>query len=466
MGGDAKSVQHKVVHPMYVSYSSIPTSTANTTMKSTKLLTNPFNLDVTTTNTTLTSAATCNLNNSINNHNKHSNRNTNNNNNCSENNNNQKLMLKTTIGTSNRFQQFFTKLDPNLTDDSSDLSKFGNDQSNLMTFNRMQNNNIDHSKNFRSIDDNYGGKMSHATHSINIHGTNKKINGVVYRKANRNSQKNSLNDSFNNFCNKSINPKRNSFTSTRYEQIYSNGAAGIYRPYSVRYSDSDDTRSSSIDYNFNYAKFRSPASLTSSNQQQLQQQLQQQAHRDSSTTSTLATDSSSNVHASPFAPLKQQHHNRSSQPHKHQLLNFSNVHNHPNCRCSIQSCCPYADDGCGNTIISGFDKIESNQMHNNINGNDIVGVHERKCGKCVMPVSSRQSYNRRDLHATPSNYKQKVTIKDTLPEYHEIDFMYGLKRTLSQDRLFNQRHVSSGNRYSNRKRPKSYCSNFDYPTQL
>lgn len=48
MGGDAKSVQHTVVHPMYVSYSSIPSSTANSTIKSTKLLTKPF-VDVTAT---------------------------------------------------------------------------------------------------------------------------------------------------------------------------------------------------------------------------------------------------------------------------------------------------------------------------------------------------------------------------------------------------------------------------------
>lgn len=59
MGGDAKSVQHTVVHPMYVSYTSIPTSTANTTMNSTKLLTKPY-LDVTSTATTTTATNTNN----------------------------------------------------------------------------------------------------------------------------------------------------------------------------------------------------------------------------------------------------------------------------------------------------------------------------------------------------------------------------------------------------------------------
>lgn len=65
MGGDAKSVQHTVVHPMYVSYTSIPTSTANTTMKSTKLLTKPYN-DV-------TNCSTANHNNNINNNNNNNN---------------------------------------------------------------------------------------------------------------------------------------------------------------------------------------------------------------------------------------------------------------------------------------------------------------------------------------------------------------------------------------------------------
>lgn len=42
MGGDAKSPQHTSVHPMYVSYSSIPTS-ASTTMTSNKLINNNQN---------------------------------------------------------------------------------------------------------------------------------------------------------------------------------------------------------------------------------------------------------------------------------------------------------------------------------------------------------------------------------------------------------------------------------------
>lgn len=58
MGGDAKSVQHTVVHPMYVSYSSIPTSTANTTLKSKAPLTKQF-VNVTTNPTaTMNSKAT------------------------------------------------------------------------------------------------------------------------------------------------------------------------------------------------------------------------------------------------------------------------------------------------------------------------------------------------------------------------------------------------------------------------
>lgn len=80
MGGDAKSVQHTVVHPMYVSYTSIPTSTANTTMKSTKLLTKPYN-DVTNCSTTAnTTKATTILNFS---HNNNTNKNNNLINNCS-----------------------------------------------------------------------------------------------------------------------------------------------------------------------------------------------------------------------------------------------------------------------------------------------------------------------------------------------------------------------------------------------
>jgi len=38
MNGDAKSPQHTVVHPMYVSYTSIPTTSASATMQSNKHL--------------------------------------------------------------------------------------------------------------------------------------------------------------------------------------------------------------------------------------------------------------------------------------------------------------------------------------------------------------------------------------------------------------------------------------------
>lgn len=82
MGGDAKNVQHTIVHPMYVSYTSIPTSTANTTMKSTKLLTKPYN-DVTNCNSSGNSTKSATILNFSNHNNVINNNNSNNNNNCS-----------------------------------------------------------------------------------------------------------------------------------------------------------------------------------------------------------------------------------------------------------------------------------------------------------------------------------------------------------------------------------------------
>lgn len=184
-----------------------------------------------------------------------------------------------------------------------------------------------------------------------------------------------------------------------------------YAPRSIRYPDSDDTRSSSIDYNFNYVKFRSPLSAASKATQ----------YRDSSTTSTLATDCSLFARSSP----------KYNDDDKKQSFVMPKVHNHPNCQCSIHNCCPFA---------SRFE--QTNPTHH--------GVYERKY------FASRFPYRRRDL-----NYEHK--IHDSPPEYDQIDDFL-MKRTFSHDRLFSQRRVTT---VRNRTRPKSYCSNVNHcPTQL
>lgn len=366
MGGDAKCVQHKIVLPMYVSYTSIPTSTANTTMKSTKLLTNPY-LDVTT--TTSTNAATCN-NNQIKPFNDHNHQST----------NNRNLTRKPIKSCAN------SETNPNIIDHCNNTKTGERNSTNCrsMSFNPYQNGAM--------ISDEFGdcitkNIMTNPMRSLNtnyVHDTN----GVVYRKSNKLS-----------------------------------GTA--YMPRSIRYSDSDDTRSSSIDYNFNYVKFRSPLNATATKTLQ---------YRDSSTTSTLATDCGSLV-AAP-SPLKHFDDDKKS------TFILPKVHNHPSCKCGIQNCCPFAERFVNPAIQSYA----------------IAGVHDRKC------FTPRYPYKRRDLNMSQLNYDRVLNVQkinDSPPEYDQIDDFL-MKRTFSHDRLFTQRRVTT---VRNRTRPKSYCANH-YPAQL
>lgn len=416
MGGDAKCVQHKIVLPMYVSYTSIPSSTANTTMKSTKLLTKPY-LDVTT--TTTTSDAKCNLNNSINNC-IHSNIN------CNNNTANSMHMSKGTKTTLNN------KLNISETDNS-DTGKHAIDYY-AMSYKQQYHGECD------TNDLNEANLMKSAAHPMRnasaitsspLTGVHKSKNGLVYR-------------------------QHSGAGNGKLSGIGNNA----YRSRSIRHSDSDETRSSSIDYNFNYAKFRSP--LNSSNlllQSQKQQPIlpssggkrgkiptkynqcidscnnthhhHSQAH-DCSTTSTLATEFDSFVRSK----VHHQHHTNDDQ--HHQPIQYPKVHNHPSCRCAIQNCCPFADHIAGAAVATATGPLYS-----------VVALHDKKY---ASPRRREHSYI----------YKAPPT-DDSPPHYDQIDG-YSMKRTLSHDRLYSHRRISA---VRNRTRPKSYCSNVNnYPAQL
>lgn len=378
MGGDAKCVQHKIVLPMYVSYTSIPTSTANTTMKSTKLLTNPY-LDVTTTSS---NAATCNPIKSINDHNQST--------------INRNLIRKSIKSCAN------SEINTNINDHCIGNAKMGErNPSNFqsMSFNPYQNGTISNNE----FSDCTTKKIMTNPMMRSLNTTNhEKPNGIVYRNANK-------------FCGIATGTGIGTGTGT------GNG----YMPRNIRYSDSDDTRSSSIDYNFNYVKFRSPLNAAGKTVQ----------YRDSSTTSTMATECSSFVAPSPLKHF--------DDDKKSSSFILPKVHNHPNCKCGIQNCCPFAERFSLNPAIQSY---------------AIAGVHDRKC---FVP---RYPYRRRDLSTTPLNYDRVVSVdKDSPPDYDQInDFL--MKRTFSHDRLYTQRRVTT---IRNRTRPKSYCSNVNhYPTQL
>lgn len=355
MGGDAKCVQHKIVLPMYVSYTSIPTSTANTTMKSTKLLTNPY-LDVTTNST---SAATCNLDKPINNvHNQTNQKRNSINKTLSE------INQNTCNGDSEKCGTNFYSMSYNPYKSSSTIIDDFTDRTSTTIGKKI---------------------MTNPMRNDHVH---KRNNGIVYRNS---------------------------------SQLCAVTNAGLM-PRSIRYSDSDDTRSSSIDYNFNYVKFRSSLSATGKTVPY---------HRDSSTTSTLATDCGSFVRPSPKSYMD----NDKNQS----LVVLPKVHNHPNCQCSIQNCCPFSVERYENA---------TNQMY---------GMHDRKC------FAPRYPYKRRDLNITTNPINNDHKMNDSPPEYDQIDDFL-MKRTFSHDRLFSKRRVAA---VRSRTRPKSYCSNVNhYPTQL
>lgn len=375
MGGDAKCVQHKIVLPMYVSYTSIPTSTANTTMKSTKLLTNPY-LDVTTTST---SAATYNLDKSINDHNNQSST------------NNRNFINTTTNTNANTNNNTIT---------TGDNTKSMGDKNAMTNFYSMSYNpyvNGSHIDESNGGDRNFTKKiMTNPMRSHNRDHVHKRNNGIACR----NSSK---------VC----------------AVGNSGGGGGGLMPRSIRYPDSDDTRSSSIDYNFNYVKFRSPLN-SGCNMAQTQ-------YRDSSTTSTLATDCSTFVRSSPQKKLTYNLFENDYERKKSLVL--PKVHNHPNCQCAIQNCCPFA--------VERFEADVTRQSYGIYAG----GMHDR---------ASCYPYRR--------HYDQS-RINESPPKYDHIDDFL-MKRTFSHDRLFTQRHngVSAARC---RTRPKSYCSNVNHcPTQL
>lgn len=373
MGGDAKCVQHKIVLPMYVSYTSIPTSTANTTMKSTKLLTNPY-LDVTTTST---SGATYNLDKSINDHN-----------NQSSTNNRNFINTKTNTNAN--------KNNNTITITTGDNAKSMDDKSAMTNFYSMSYNpyvNGSHIDEPNSGDRNFTKKtMTNPIRSHNRDHIHKRNNGIICRKSSK-------------VC----------------AAVGNSRGDGRFMPRSIRYSDSDDTRSSSIDYNFNYVKFRSP--LNSGHN------MAQAQYRDSSTTSTLATDCSTFVRFSPPKKLLFENDNE-----RKKSLKLPKVHNHPNCQCAIQNCCPFAVLQFEADVTRQSYGIYAGDMHN------------------VSRYSYRQHHDQGRINESPPKYD------------HIDDFL--MKRTFSHDRLFSQRHngVSAARC---RTRPKSYCSNVNHcPTQL
>lgn len=361
MGGDAKCVQHKIVLPMYVSYTSIPTSTANTTMKSTKLLTNPY-LDVTTTSTT---AATYNLNKSINDHKQSTNnRNSMHNKNSKPGGTNNTEINMSINGMGGEIGGEKTTAATNLYSMSFNPYKSG-----------ANNDEFDDCTTTKKL-------MTNPMRSLNTAGHVHKRNGVVYR--------------------------------NKPNKLY--GIANGYpNPRAIRYSDSDDTRSSSIDYNFNYVKFRSPLNAAGSsgvNGKLLA------SYRDCSTTTTLATECSDKRHS----------------------LILPKVHNHPNCQCAVQNYCPFAER---------FDKPINQLAIGNF------GLNDRKC------YAPRYPYRRRDSNTNAFDYDAKM--HESPPEYDHIDDFL-MKRTFSHDRLFSQRRITA---VRNSTRPKSYCSNVNHnPTQL
>ncbi|XP_031620686.1 probable serine/threonine-protein kinase drkD isoform X2 [Contarinia nasturtii] len=370
MGGDAKCVQHKIVMPMYVS---IPT------MKSTKLLTNPY-LDVTTTNST--SAATYNLEKkSINDHNQKSTNNRNTINNINK--NNRRCNANSEINTNTNMNATINVNSDNIKTSDHYATNFFS-----MSYNPYKNGTSnEHACN--------GIAKKIMTNPVRSHNTDNikrqyNHNDIVYRNSSKLS---------------SIRPG--------------------CRPRSIRYSDSDDTRSSSIDYNFNYVKFRSPlsANCMASN------------YRDSSTTSTLATECSLFVHPSS---------KHVDEDEKKQSIVLSKVHNHPNCQCGIQNCCPFANE-----------RFDNHLIHHRSHGGT-CSIQDRQY------FVQRYPYRRRDLNTSNAlNYDHK--IHESPPEYDQVDDFL-MKRTFSHDRLFCQRRLLTAR---NRTRPKSYCSNVSYcPTQL
>lgn len=216
-----------------------------------------------------------------------------------------------------------------------------------------------------------------------------------------------------------------------------------------RYTDSDDTRSSLIDYNFNYVKFRSPLNMVGK---------QTVAFRDSSpasqTSHALTFDSNTFARPMPSKCIE-------TGDKRHSLI-LPKVHNHPSCQCSIQNLCPFAVAAAEHTLHPSC-------------GNGFT-MHEQKC------YSPRHPYRRRDATTKATNYALHYggdggsgsggKSYESPPEYDRIDDFL-MKRTHSHDRLFGQRR--GGNATSatataairNSGRPKSYCSNVNhYPVQL
>lgn len=385
MGGDAKCVQHKIVLPMYVSYTSIPTSTANTTMKSTKLLTNPY-LDVTT-----TSVATFNLDKSINDY------------------NNQTLTNnRNLINSKNSRYSANSEFNTGATT---------NTNSNMTISENGDNNNSEIGR--KCVMSNFY-SMSH----------NPFVNRFDEFGGDRNITKKLMTNPLRSHI-----QKRNNSISCRSSSklcAISNG----YIPRSTRYPDSDDTRSSSIDYNFNYVKFRSPLIVACKMTPQTQ-------YRDSSSTSAT-TECSMFLQSSPEKLFE-------DNEQKYSLV-LPKVHNHPNCQCSIQNLCPFAIKRFNASTVSAAENVtHQNSIYT-------AGMHDREFSVPSYP------YRRRDLHTNDFNFDHnKVNISS--PENDHIDDFH-MKRTFSHDRLYSQRRTVALTA-RNRTRPISYCSNVNhYPTKL
>lgn len=228
----------------------------------------------------------------------------------------------------------------------------------------------------------------------------------------------------------------------------------------TRYPDSDDTRSSSIDYNFNYVKFRSPlnAATAAINGKVA-------AFRESSPASITAANTAFAFDSNTFARPNASKCSEKNHDKRHSLI-LPKVHNHPNCQCSLQNYCPFAVAAAATAVAERIEKTTTTPATtlNQSCGNGFGG-HERKC------FSPRHPYRRRDVNYA-FHYDGKMY--ESPPEYDRIDDFL-MKRTHSHDRLFSQRRAgnaavaaaASAAAIRNSTRPKSYCSNVNhYPAQL
>lgn len=449
---------------MYVSYTSIPTSTANTTMKSTKLLTNPY-LDVTSTST---SAAASKLNKLIHDHNQSTTNNYHHFNHLQNNNNNTNSLHQHHYHPQNSMQNNTITTNTNTSNSNSNGKKKPRKPNANHTSSNCSNNEINTSiTGLMGNGDEMGDKSTVQLHSMSFHSYKSGTNTDEFDDCTTTTTTTTATAATAATPIKHMtNPIRSHNNASHVHK--SNGviyrtpsnkrhSGNAYTPHrtTARYPDSDDTRSSSIDYNFNYVKFRSPLNAASA---AINGKVA--AFRDSSPTRITAANTALAFDSNTFGRPMASKCIENNADKRHSLI-LPKVHNHPNCQCSLKNYCPFAVAA---AATAAAERIEKKTLATTPLNQSAGNGHERKC------LSPRHLYRRRDLN-NAFHYDGK--LYESPPEYDRIDDFL-MKRTHSHDRLFSQRRAGSTSAVAtsaaairSSTRPKSYCSNVNhYPVQL